>query len=393
MSEAEIRGLSLGGVRDALRDLAGRLGVSPTAIGLARVDEATWRDASLGCPEPGRAYAQVLTPGLWLMLSHSGQTFDYRLGGGGTVLCDLEQRQEPLERRPLVGLWSSLATVPTARSEVAAAQVAGKLYLFGGFGTGANASEEYDPETDTWRQRAPIPVGVNHTAAVVLDGTIYLVGGFDVQFRELSIVLAYDPGKDTWTRKADLPAPRGALGAAVVDGKIYAVGGRGRLGVVGTVEEYDPASDSWRARSPMPTRRDHIALSEVDGRTYVSGGRLSTFARNLDAHEVYDPRTDRWSTLAALPTPRSGIASAVVDGAIYVFGGESREGTFDTSEVYDPASDTWRASPPMPTARHGMAAVAQGNRIYVLAGGPTPGGSRSDRNEVFIVLEQGDEGR
>ena len=40
----------------------------------------------------------------------------------------------------------------------------------------------------------------------------------------------------------------------------------------------------------------------------------------------------------------------------------------------------------MPTARHGLAAVALGSRIYLLAGGPTPGGSASALNEVFIVF-------
>ena len=67
-------------------------------------------------------------------------------------------------------------------------------------------------------------------------------------------------------------------------------------------------------------------------------------------------------------------------------------GTFDANELYQPFTDTWQAASPMPTPRHGLSAVAMGNRIYVLAGGPTPGGSQSARNEVFIVLEGEQEG-
>ena len=87
-----------------------------------------------------------------------------------------------------------------------------------------------------------------------------------------------------------------------------------------------------------------------------------------------------------MPTPRSGIAAATYEGRFYLFGGETVEGTFDENERYDPANGVWSAAPPMPTARHGLAAVALGSRIYLLAGGPTPGGSASALNEVFIVF-------
>jgi N-acetylneuraminic acid mutarotase len=137
----------------------------------------------------------------------------------------------------------------------------------------------------------------------------------------------------------------------------------------------------------MPTPRDHLAIAVVGGKIYVIGGRLGSFARNLGDTEEYDPKTDRWVKKAPIPTPRSGIAAAVADGKIHVFGGEALEGTFDANERYDPGTDSWKAAPPLPTARHGLGAIALGNRIYVLAGGPTPGGSQSALNEVFIALQ------
>jgi hypothetical protein len=65
--------------------------------------------------------------------------------------------------------------------------------------------------------------------------------------------------------------------------------------------------------------------------------------------------------------------------------GEAVSGTFNENERFTPSTGAWDSLPPLPTARHGLAAVAVGNRIYVLAGGPTPGGSASSLNEVFIV--------
>jgi hypothetical protein len=37
----------------------------------------------------------------------------------------------------------------------------------------------------------------------------------------------------------------------------------------------------------------------------------------------------------------------------------------------------------MPTARHGLGAAVVNGRVHVIAGGPQPGGSSSDRNEIF----------
>ena len=386
LSVAEFQGLVHLGVKAAIGDLLDKKGGDLSLIQIERAEQVTWSDGSLGCPEPGMLYVQVLTLGVWLILSHEGQVFDYRISGSNARLCEQSERRDPLDHEPIVGLWSTLSPLPTARSEVAAAELNGRLYVFGGFGIRAVANEEYDPVADIWQKRAPIPQGVNHAAVVGLEGKLYLIGGFDREFQPLDTVWEYTPLSNTWAQKADLPTPRGALGVAVVNGKIYAVGGVGTQGDMRTNEEYDPATDTWRSRSPMPTPRDHVAISVVDGRIYVIGGRLRSFAINLVKNEVYDPSTNRWEEKSPLPSRRSGIAGATVNGKVYVFGGEGVNGTFDENERYNPITDSWQAMPPMPTARHGLGAAALGSRIYVLAGGLTPGGSRSTLNEVFISL-------
>jgi len=227
LSAAEVQGLTHPGIRAAFVDLRQRVGEELEQVQIGRAEQVTWSDSSLGCPEPGMAYLQVLTEGIWLVLSYQEKVFDYRVTGNDGALCTQAQQQEPLERRPLAGIWSTLAPMPTPRSEVAATELNGKIYVFGGFGAGATKNEQYDPEANTWRQRAPVPQRVDHAAAVSLAGKIYLIGGFDGRFRAVDTVWAYDPETNTWDQKADLPTPRGALGAAVVNGKIYAIGGNG----------------------------------------------------------------------------------------------------------------------------------------------------------------------
>jgi N-acetylneuraminic acid mutarotase len=104
----------------------------------------------------------------------------------------------------------------------------------------------------------------------------------------------------------------------------------------------------------------------------------------LAVNEAYDPGTDAWQTRAPMPTARSGIAAAVLEGKIFVVGGEAPSGTFNQVEAYDPKANSWSTFAPLPTPRHGLGAVAVGGRLYVIAGGPTPGGSASAANEIFV---------
>ena len=70
------------------QDLSERTGLSTSEIVVVSVEEVTWSDASLGCPQPDMVYAQVLTDGLRVILEAGGSYYDYRSGGdGGWILC------------------------------------------------------------------------------------------------------------------------------------------------------------------------------------------------------------------------------------------------------------------------------------------------------------------
>ena len=75
-------------VEAARSDLAARLGVGPASIQVGAVEEIDWPDASLGCPELGVLYIQVVTPGLRVTLQSGDQTYDYHTDlAGRVVLC------------------------------------------------------------------------------------------------------------------------------------------------------------------------------------------------------------------------------------------------------------------------------------------------------------------
>ncbi|MGD9497183.1 MAG: hypothetical protein AB7Y46_12870 [Armatimonadota bacterium] len=64
-------------VQAAVDDLAARLGVAAELITVESMERVTWPDASLGNPEPGRAYAQVMTQGYRVALEAGGQRYVY----------------------------------------------------------------------------------------------------------------------------------------------------------------------------------------------------------------------------------------------------------------------------------------------------------------------------
>jgi len=64
-------------VEIAKEDLGRRLGLSVSEISLISVEAVDWPDTSLGCPQPGMAYAQVITPGYRVVLGAPGETYEY----------------------------------------------------------------------------------------------------------------------------------------------------------------------------------------------------------------------------------------------------------------------------------------------------------------------------
>jgi hypothetical protein len=69
----------------ARKDLAGRLGIPVEEIKLSRVESVTWPDSSLGCPQPGMAYSQVLTRGYLVVLEARGSLHEYHSGRDGKM--------------------------------------------------------------------------------------------------------------------------------------------------------------------------------------------------------------------------------------------------------------------------------------------------------------------
>lgn len=75
-------------VNAAKQDLASRIDASVDTIEVIEFEAVDWRDSSLGCPEPGKSYLQVITPGYRVVLQADGQTYEYHTNREDrAVLC------------------------------------------------------------------------------------------------------------------------------------------------------------------------------------------------------------------------------------------------------------------------------------------------------------------
>jgi hypothetical protein len=77
-----------GPVEKAKADLAAYLNIEAGQIKVVEAQAVAWPDSSLGCPQPGTVYAQVITPGYYIVLESQRRLYPYHTDQGDQiVLC------------------------------------------------------------------------------------------------------------------------------------------------------------------------------------------------------------------------------------------------------------------------------------------------------------------
>ncbi len=145
--------------------------------------------------------------------------------------------------------WSAGPPLPEPRTEVAAAPLAGRIVVVGGFvasGDNSARADAFDPRSGTWSRLPDLPVAVDHAAAAAARGRVYVVGGYGHGRHPLRAAFAFDGTR--WRALPPPPEPRAAAAAAATaDGRLYVVGGVGAAGLARTMLVYDAAGST---RSP-----------------------------------------------------------------------------------------------------------------------------------------------
>jgi len=286
----------------------------------------------------------------------------------------------------VISRWGTRGNLLEANSEMAVAELDGKIYVMGGYPASRatlRTVQVYDAAQNRWSLSTPLPIALNHQMPAVTNGRIYVIGGqTDAGSAYTNTVFEFNPATTNWTAKAPMPTARSAGAAAVIGNLIYVAGGRPPRGADFAV--YDTANNQWSTLPNLPTARNHLAVCAIDGKVYVAGGRIEAgFGGPMtNVLEVFDPATGQWSTRAPMPTTRGGINGIAVDGCFFVWGGEgpvgaaNPNGMFNQMEMYHAAMNRWYRLEPLPTAVHGVTGAACVNGfIHAPGGGTSTGGS------------------
>jgi hypothetical protein len=75
----------------ARQDLATRLGVEGDSLEVVVAEAVEWPDTSMGCPQPGETYAQVITPGYHVVLRAGDEAYNYHGDYQRVFLCENPQ--------------------------------------------------------------------------------------------------------------------------------------------------------------------------------------------------------------------------------------------------------------------------------------------------------------
>lgn len=83
----------------AVSALQQQTGQSKEEISLSGIRPVEWSDSSLGCPQPGMSYLQVITPGYLVILDVDGKEHSVHVGRESAVVCDRAVRSDPYGSR------------------------------------------------------------------------------------------------------------------------------------------------------------------------------------------------------------------------------------------------------------------------------------------------------
>jgi Kelch motif protein len=263
---APTEGMQVGDIGD---EIIATYGYSNGDTNLTRIYDIaknTWRCGTAG-PPPVRSEGAAVT--------HGG--FLYAVGGR-PGLANLDRYD------PASDTWVSLSSMPTGRGGLAAAVVGNAIYAIGGrdatgdapcTGTPLATVERYNISTDTWSTVASLPSPRSDLAAVAHGGKIYVFGGCTGdQFAVLPDVDVYNPTTDTWsTAPADMPTARSSMyGAAAKGNRLYVIGGQVGFTELTTNEFYTVPSDSWATDTARPTGRAEMGVVSHGGLIWNVGG-------------------------------------------------------------------------------------------------------------------------
>ncbi|MEO5626562.1 MAG: kelch repeat-containing protein [Dokdonella sp.] len=245
--------------------------------------------------------------------------------------------------------------------------------ISGGDGSFANTASvlRYDVTFDTWTPMAPLPAARLQLSAAQVGGRIFVPGGYGSGFSPVTVLNIYDIATDTWTAGAPLPQAIGDYAIGTYQNRyVYVIGGYSGAADLNTVQVYDTQLNTWQLATPKTgTATAGLRGGIVGNHIIVVGGYSQAMAAELSdtvigTIDAVDPTTISWTAGPSYPGGTVGrlgagvpIAAGPAQGLsaldFVLFAGGDPNGAGSSAKndtwVYDFRDDSWKSGPPKPT--------------------------------------------
>lgn len=313
---------------------------------------------------------------------------------------------------PKTRTWTTLPSLPEARSSHDAVIVGDALFVVGGW------KLEGDMKKASWHENIlrldlqhpeqgwePIdaPMQRRGLAAAPLGEKFVVIGGLTPGREVTQKVEIYDPSTKHWSLGPDFPGPAFGVSAAAIDGRVYASGSDGM------VYTWADGEEQWTVRSELVYPRFfHRLVADDEQKLWVLGGiqpkEEGYRVRAVESVSVDTPRSVdvlRFSMDSPLDTKnRQGLA--LINEDLFIFGGNRSLGQHDFEPQFfsddgarlNLAEMTWSDVAPYPTPRQTMAtAVTPWGHVLAVGGFGHDGEVARTHPELYAYNPRSDQWR
>lgn len=232
-------------------------------------------------------------------------------------------------------------------SDNSCSSVGDTIYVFGGYTqfyeVSVNRVWAFKPArggAGTWtRSRANLTTGRGDFASVELGGSIYVYGGYTTSFNNsnnwacnpLTSMEVYSPASDSFTPGTPLPAALAEKDdGVVVGGRMFSIGGERKAKAIGCkdpdivplteVFSYDAVTRTWANETSMPDARMRFASAVVGGTIIVFGGQGAVSGTTIPLlYSAFKYVVPPVAPAEPVTVPYASFAGAVAGTAITAF--------------------------------------------------------------------------
>ncbi|CAL8090238.1 unnamed protein product [Calicophoron daubneyi] len=212
--------------------------------------------------------------------------------------------------------WYEISCMYEKRYYVSVAYASNHIYALGGH-NGENqgrldTAERYTLEENLWQTIASMNRVRSDAAAAELGGRVYVAGGFEGR-RYHDSAEYYEPDSNQWTLISRMHSPRGGISLAQQGGYLYAIGGNDGNSRLRTIERYDMQEGKWELVGQMNRRKSNLSSTVVNDDIYILGGWSDEpEAGILDLVERFDTTTRECHIVRPLTFPASATCACTL---------------------------------------------------------------------------------